>query len=358
MVTIYIHSYPNQIRVWIGADPEGTSSQITMAGLVPGNNYYRYEDSYASEPVQFLADSSGRDTFTLELLTEHVIMIELEESTITLDASGSECSSPDMTWYLGTKTCKLNSDLTNTFVIKGSGITLGGAGHTLETFGTGIDIFSSSNNKIYNNNFVTNIIRAVDNYTGLNQWDSGGYLGGNYWDSYDEASEGCLDSEPDFICDDPLELPDLPSTAQDNAPWTVPDGWLDATEPTETTPPIITVNIEGTLGNNGWYTDTVAISWLVVDEESEYTSTGCGTSTVSADTAGKPFTCSALSLGGPASVSVIVKREATPPSASASAAPQLNGAGWNNNDVIVSFNGSDDLSGIAASYANETISRE
>ena len=42
------------------------------------------------------------------------------------------------------------------------------------------------------------------------------------------------------------------------------------------TPPIVTANIAGTPGDNGWYTSDVAISWTIVDEESTvFTTTGC-----------------------------------------------------------------------------------
>jgi hypothetical protein len=139
-------------------------------------------------------------------------------------------------------------------------------------------------------------------------------------------------------------------------PWLSESGWLNP--PSDTTPPIITVNITGTLSNNGWYTDTVTGSWLVVDEESDYTLTGCDKFTVSADTVGDTFTCSALSLGGPSSVIEILKRDATPPSASASAVPQPNGAGWNNSPVTVTFDGSDALSGIAGCDSDVTLSEE
>lgn len=86
---------------------------------------------------------------------------------------------------------------------------------------------------------------------------------------------------------------------------------------TDATPPVITPTVTGTLGNNGWYTSSVGITWAVADAESTVTSsTGCGAVTVSTDTAGTTYTCSATSAGGTASKSVTVKRDATKPSAS------------------------------------------
>jgi len=127
----------------------------------------------------------------------------------------------------------------------------------------------------------------------------------------------------------------------------------------DSTPPVITPTVTGTLGNNGWYTSNVNVSWSVTDGQSAVTSTtGCGASSVTADTAGVTFTCSATSGGGSASQSVTVKRDATPPSASASRLPAANPSGWNNTDVVVTFSGADALSGIAGCSGAVTLSAE
>ncbi|MBI2039929.1 hypothetical protein HYT18_02555 [Candidatus Microgenomates bacterium] len=82
----------------------------------------------------------------------------------------------------------------------------------------------------------------------------------------------------------------------------------------DTTSPVITYAITGTLGNNGWYTSDVSVSWNVSDPESTITSTsGCDPSAVTADTAGITFTCNATSAGGTASQSVTIKRDSTAP---------------------------------------------
>jgi hypothetical protein len=93
---------------------------------------------------------------------------------------------------------------------------------------------------------------------------------------------------------------------------------VQAAPPTDTTPPVITPNISGTLGNNGWYTSDVTVSWTVVDPESAITSsTGCGSTTINSDTAGVTLTCEATSEGGTNSESVTIKRDTTPPTIAA-----------------------------------------
>jgi hypothetical protein len=82
----------------------------------------------------------------------------------------------------------------------------------------------------------------------------------------------------------------------------------------DNTPPVITPSVFRVLGSNDWYTSDVNVSWTVTDAESAITSQpGCDPQTVTADTAGTPFTCTATSAGGSASQSVTVKRDATAP---------------------------------------------
>jgi len=115
-------------------------------------------------------------------------------------------------------------------------------------------------------------------------------------------------------------------------------------------PPSVAPAISGVLGNNGWYTSDVQVSW-VIDElpASIVSSDGCGISNVTTDTAGVTFTCSIVSGGGSASRSMTVKRDATPPVLTFGAATPLpNVNGWNKTNVSVPFAVSDALSGIAS----------
>ena len=86
----------------------------------------------------------------------------------------------------------------------------------------------------------------------------------------------------------------------------------------DSTAPVITPQVNGTLGNNNWYVSDVTVSWSVVDAESPVSSqSGCETQTITSDTAapsGPPtFTCVATSTGGTASQSVTLARDTTAP---------------------------------------------
>ena len=84
---------------------------------------------------------------------------------------------------------------------------------------------------------------------------------------------------------------------------------------TDTTAPVIVPTIAGTLGNNGWYTSNVGVSWSVTDPESGIaTSVGCGPTSLTADTAGVTLTCMATNGAGlVTSVPVTIKIDKTPP---------------------------------------------
>ncbi|TAK73116.1 MAG: HYR domain-containing protein [Dehalococcoidia bacterium] len=129
--------------------------------------------------------------------------------------------------------------------------------------------------------------------------------------------------------------------------------------PADTTAPTIVADVTGTLGNGGWYTSDVTVTWTVTDGESAIGSqTGCDAVTISTDTAGTTLTCTATSAGGTASATVTIKRDATKPVTSASASPAPNGSGWNNTDVTVTFTGTDGGSGIATCDPAVTLSTE
>ena len=107
-------------------------------------------------------------------------------------------------------------------------------------------------------------------------------------------------------------------------------GWLDITSSPgcgttdelgtvglffDPTPPVLVPHVQGQLGDGGWYTGDVTVSWEVDDPQTPISErSGCETVTVTADTAGTTFTCVAASEGGTSTDAVTVKRDATSPS--------------------------------------------
>lgn len=116
--------------------------------------------------------------------------------------------------------------------------------------------------------------------------------------------------------------------------------------PADVTPPAIASNVTGSLGDNGWYTSNVNISWSVSDAESPITSPACGSTDVTSDTPSATATCSATSGGGTSNASVTVKRDATAPSVVFSG----NAGSYSvDQTVSISCSATDAMSGIATS---------
>ena len=78
--------------------------------------------------------------------------------------------------------------------------------------------------------------------------------------------------------------------------------------------PKVDATVTGTAGPGNWYRSNVSVAWTVTDPQSAIlTSSGCGPSTITSDTAGTTKTCTATSEGGTATKSVTVKRDSTGP---------------------------------------------
>jgi hypothetical protein len=120
----------------------------------------------------------------------------------------------------------------------------------------------------------------------------------------------------------------------------------------DSTPPVITPDVQGTKGDNDWYTSDVAVGFDVNDPDSTVTSTsaGCDGGTVTSDTTGLTFTCTATSAGGSDTKSVTIKRDATTPvitrdtAADSCSVPGLNG--WCRGTQTAGFSASDATSGL------------
>jgi hypothetical protein len=132
--------------------------------------------------------------------------------------------------------------------------------------------------------------------------------------------------------------------AGNSASFTSPPVSIDRSAPT------VTPHVSGTLGDNGWYTSNVELTWTTADGNSPIDSSdGCDASSLTSDTAGETFTCTATSAGGSTTQSLTIKRDATAPQLEfAAPVPAANAAGWHGGDVNIAFTASDATSGVAS----------
>lgn len=114
----------------------------------------------------------------------------------------------------------------------------------------------------------------------------------------------------------------------------------------DSSPPVITKVVTGTLGSNGWYTSNPTVTWTVTDPQSTpVLDSGCGAQTFSTETAGVVSSCTAHSAGGSAADSVTLRIDKSGPSAVLNATGTAGTNGWFTSDVTVSTTGSDTISG-------------
>jgi hypothetical protein len=105
--------------------------------------------------------------------------------------------------------------------------------------------------------------------------------------------------------------------------------------------------ITGTLGANGWYVTNVTVNWIV--QPLPLSSSGCDARTFVTDTLGTRLTCSATFPGSvEITVTITVKRDATPPVVTANPSRPPDANGWYNHPLSVAFTGTDATSGIGA----------
>jgi hypothetical protein len=80
--------------------------------------------------------------------------------------------------------------------------------------------------------------------------------------------------------------------------------------------PLVSLAVYGTMGTNGWYVSDVTLNWSFGGPL--YSSTGCSNGTVTADTPGTTFTCTATSLDRTLTMTIskTIKLDKTPPTLS------------------------------------------
>jgi hypothetical protein len=125
------------------------------------------------------------------------------------------------------------------------------------------------------------------------------------------------------------------------------------------TPPVVTPTVSGQLGQNGWYTGDVSVSWNVSEPESWLAfAGGCDDVNITTDVLGEPLTCDAASGGGRTKQSVVIKRDATPPAIVTTSRTPANAAGWNDTPVVATFGCSDMTSFVASCPKTVTFDQE
>jgi hypothetical protein len=122
--------------------------------------------------------------------------------------------------------------------------------------------------------------------------------------------------------------------------------------------PTITAQAHPLPNANGWNNTDVTVTFTCSDATSGIASCTAPV-TVATEGPGQVVSGTAVDkAGNSASASVTLNIDKTPPTIIGSASPPANGNGWNNGDVIVTFNCADGLSGVATCPAPITVAAE
>jgi hypothetical protein len=118
----------------------------------------------------------------------------------------------------------------------------------------------------------------------------------------------------------------------------------------DTTALVITSDIQGTKGADGWYTSDVALSWSVADPDSAITAKdGCNDVAITSDQEAQTYTCTATSAGGTDSTSVTIKRDASEPQIASDVVGDRSGnLDWYTGNVTIAWDVSDPTSGVGS----------
>ena len=185
----------------------------------------------------------------IEINGSNVSIINITTNRITIDGrnctiKGNEISKEGILVNGSNNTIYQNfvSNCSKAINLKGDNNTI----YQNEFLLNGYGIYSEGNgNAIFHNNFINNTINAYDN--GSNLWDNGS--NGNYWSDYNGS-----DNNSDGIGDLPYQIN---KSASDNYP---------LMNPYDVYPPTTTCQINGSMGNNGWYIENVTISFISNDQ--------------------------------------------------------------------------------------------
>ena len=115
------------------------------------------------------------------------------------------------------------------------------------------------------------------------------------------------------------------------------------------TPPKIEYTLYGTWGLNGWHTTNTTVTWLITESDpGEWVTNtaGCDADTVTTDTAGVTYTCTARNnLGAQDTKQVTIMVDKSPPSVTVDPDRSADANGWYNDALSFSATPADTMSG-------------
>lgn len=137
-VHVYLESISGMVSFFIESNCSANSTLLTFSGFEASKTYYRYQNGNLQE--EFTTDTDGSYMYTQDITTHNHVSIKEEISTIYIQSDGSinPSTAPitkDDDYYT------LTGNVYEPIYIQKSGITLDGAGFTVQGFGTDHGIY-------------------------------------------------------------------------------------------------------------------------------------------------------------------------------------------------------------------------
>lgn len=244
----------------------------------------------AEFPLQFISDAlavlaengtvflhEGTYLNTSVSLEKHMNFIGENQQTTILDGAGLTTIEIDGNYTITVSQLTIQNAASGIYLHNGTNVTISActftncttsgieiseyhnllvSGSTFEDNTRGIQLTNASNNQIYHNNFLNNLVHVSCYFnTSYNIWDNG--LTGNYWDDY-RSLYPYADIVPSTGTWDTAYVVNASGMNIDNHPWVYPSGYID------TTPPQVTV-----IYPNGGETlfGEIVIQWAASDDQ-------------------------------------------------------------------------------------------
>jgi parallel beta-helix repeat protein len=157
-IRIVLESIPRMISLNIESSSTDSSTQLTILGLEPNKNYYKYQDSYKNEAV-FVSDANGTFSWQQDLTQPHHIWLQEEKGTIYIPDDCSKYGS----WDGNSLTCRLSQNVTTSVEITTNNIILDCDGWKIT--GPGADYWSGYGIHLNNRENVSIKNCNVSNFT-------------------------------------------------------------------------------------------------------------------------------------------------------------------------------------------------
>jgi parallel beta-helix repeat protein len=137
-IKMHLESIPKMISFHIESNCNATSTEITISGFEASKTYYRYQEGNLLE--EFCTDETGSYSYIQDISTVHHVFIQEMVATIYILSDGTINPSSAPIIRSG-ETFTLTDNIGDSIYIQREGITLDGAGFTVDGPGSGNGIY-------------------------------------------------------------------------------------------------------------------------------------------------------------------------------------------------------------------------